>query len=414
VWLFEAPLLNPQCIGAMPTLSAIFSWASLALFKASALHHTSYASVGPGANGTMSSYTTTWLELSRASVDVIPEPAEMRGEAPTQTGKQWTLFSGAVPGEVPNTIGPEAFEMSLDNPVAARCAPGDTSKFFFNVTTPMMSAFLVQAKEERQRADAAIVVMPGGGFDFVAWEKEGTKIAVWLNSLGISAFVLKYRVPVRQGQEQTHLAAVQDAQRAVSLIRYHAAELGLNKSRIGTMGFSAGGELAVLLSQSPTRLYPVADDADKESFIPNFQMLIYGMASGEMLVSTDNWAAHESPPATFLASAEDDQCVPAAAVTATSEMLKSEGALVDIHMYPSGRHGYGDCSMYTESGDWSSVCEWTHRAEDFINEVVLQRAPPSLISRQVHTLEERGDDSQNITTGVRKVVLGHAAKQTTA
>jgi len=398
----------------MPTLSAIFCLVSLSLFQASALHQKSYASVGPGAEITTSSYTnaTNWLELSRASVDVIPGPAKMRGEAPNRTGEEWTLFSGAAPGEVPNTIGPEEFHNSLDNPIAARCAPGCQSKFFFNVTTPFVSAFLVPAEDERQRTDAAVLVVPGGGFDFVAWEKEGAEIAVWLNSLGITAFVLKYRVPIRQGQEQTHLAAVQDAQRAMSLIRYHAAELGVNKSRIGTIGFSAGGQLAVMLSDSRTRLYPVVDDADKESFLPNFQMLIYGLAPIEDFINPDS---HEPPPpATFLASAQDDPCVPPEVVVATAGMLEREGALVDLHMYPSGGHGYGDCAMYTTSGDWSAVCEWTQRAEEFINEVVFQRAPPSLISRQVRTLEERGDDSQNIPRDVKKAVSEDAAKQHTA
>jgi len=122
---------------------------------------------------------------------------------------------------------------------------------------------------------ACIIICPGGGYGKLAWNKEGTEVATWLNTLGVEAVVLKYRVPRRKNREK-HDAPLQDAQRAVSLVRHHAKEWGLDPKRIGVLGFSAGGHLsATALTNYDKRHYKSVDAVDKASCRPDFGVLIY-------------------------------------------------------------------------------------------------------------------------------------------
>src|SRR4029079_15252238 len=141
-----------------------------------------------------------------------------------------------------------------------------------NVSIPTVSLYR-PAKEKD--TGASVIICPGGGHHILALNHEGTETAEWLTTLGITGIVLKYRVPTRTPDGQRWLAAVQDAQRAVSLVRAKAKEWELDPQRIGILGFSAGGETAGLTAYFADRQYAPIDDVDKVSFRPDFAMLIY-------------------------------------------------------------------------------------------------------------------------------------------
>src|SRR5256885_11941702 len=139
-----------------------------------------------------------------------------------------------------------------------------------NVSEPTITIY----RPEKNDSGCAVLVCPGGAYHILAMDLEGTEVCDWLNSIGVTAVLLKYRVPTRKGDEQ-HIGPLQDAQRAMSLIRGHASEWGVNPKRVGILGFSAGGHLsAVTSSQYGKRAYEAIDDADRESCRPDFTVLI--------------------------------------------------------------------------------------------------------------------------------------------
>src|SRR4051812_24466462 len=141
-----------------------------------------------------------------------------------------------------------------------------------NVSKPSIT--IMKAPDEKNTG-ATVVIFPGGGYNILAWDLEGTEVADWLNENGVNAIVVKYRIPKRAGQE-TYVAPLQDAQRAVGLVRANAKEWGLDSDRIGILGFSAGGHLsATLAAHIEERTYSKVDAADDVSCAPNFMLLIY-------------------------------------------------------------------------------------------------------------------------------------------
>lgn len=284
----------------------------------------------------------------------------------------WVLFpEGRVPYEQPGLFASENVYGPPDpnNAVGKMCAPHDTTWWTYNVTVPLMKPFIV-SQDTPGRSDVAVIVLPGGGFDFLAEEKEGVDVAKWFNSIGISAFVLRYRVPERsplQGQGD-HWAATIDGQRAMKVLRSQAPQLGINPNRIGVIGFSAGGQLAQLITHKTQRMYPRIDDADDLSHRPDFQMLIYAAAA-------PLWPREiAAAPATFIAVAEDDQCTPPLSIMPYYLTLEVTGAPPsELHVYPSGRHGYGTCRLWVERAEtFQDVCEWTVNARFFLSAQVFK------------------------------------------
>ncbi len=209
-----------------------------------------------------------------------------------------------------------------------------------NVSQPTLTIF---SPPKDQDSGTAVIVCPGGGYNILAWDLEGTEVCEWLNSIGVTGVLLKYRVPKRAGLEK-HTAALQDAQRAVGLVRSRAKEFGINPNRLGILGFSAGGHLAAAASTNyDARTYEAIDDADKVSCRPDFTLLIYtayltlkddgDKLAPEMKVTT------QTPP-TFLAMSQDD---PVRVETALFYCLALKNAKVpsELHIYPTGGHGYG-------------------------------------------------------------------------
>ena len=188
---------------------------------------------------------------------------------------------------------------------------------------------------------AAILVCPGGGYEILAYDLEGTEICEWLNEIGVTAVLLKYRVPRREGQPK-HLAPLQDAQRAIGYIRSHADELKIDPNRLGIMGFSAGAHLSAMVSNNYLkRAYPHIDEMDTVNTRPNFCALIYpAYLSGENFsLAPDVKVSRDTPP-TFLVQAEDDKSFINSSLF-YYYALKELDVPVSMHLYPKGGHGYG-------------------------------------------------------------------------
>jgi acetyl esterase/lipase len=238
-----------------------------------------------------------------------------------------------------------------------------------NVSKPTLTVYQPAAG---QATGTAVLVCPGGAYNILALDLEGTEVCSWLNSLGVTAVLLKYRVPRRAGLEK-HAAPLQDAERALGLIRSRAREWGLNPGRIGVLGFSAGGHLAAALSNAQTqRSYEPVDEADRVSCRPDFTVLIYpayltvkeegDKMAPELKISTN------TPPA-FVAMSQDDPVRVENAVF-YALALKKVSVPCELHLYPSGGHGYG----LRESKHL--VTTWPARAEEWMrSRDLLSRRP---------------------------------------
>jgi acetyl esterase/lipase len=190
---------------------------------------------------------------------------------------------------------------------------------------------------------AAVVVFPGGSYRVLAIDIEGTEVCDWLNGIGVNCVLLKYRVP-DSGPYPKSAAALQDAQRAIGMVRDHAAEWGIDPKRVGVLGFSAGAHLAAAVSTHyGRRLYPKVDAADDESCRPDFALVIYpgylAIAEKGMEFNPDVPVTAQTPP-TFLVQAEDDPVHVENAVEYFMQ-LKKAGVPAELHVYAQGGHGYG-------------------------------------------------------------------------
>lgn len=204
----------------------------------------------------------------------------------------------------------------------------------------------------------AVVVFPGGGYHILAMDLEGTEVCEWLNSIGVTALLLKYRVP----DPSPHTGPLQDAQRALGIVRSRAADWDINPHRIGVLGFSAGGHLAASLCCGyRKRLYTPVDGADSLSCRPDFAALIYPayLAAGDS-EWTLNPALHvtrDTPPA-FIVQTQHDPIGVNNSV-AYYRALEKEGVSAEMHLYEAGGHGYGlRPSIMPVSGWPLRLAEW--------------------------------------------------------
>jgi acetyl esterase/lipase len=256
----------------------------------------------------------------------------VRGSEPSKTIELW---NGTAPGDK----GDLGEEMDTTKPSDHMVAEKRVSRIG-NVSKPTIAIYKPAKAIDK---GTAVLVCPGGGYNILALDLEGTEVCDWLNANGITAVLLKYRVPKRKGLEK-HTAALQDAQRALGLVRFHAKEWGIAPGRIGVLGFSAGGHLAAALgSNCETRSYPATDEADAVSCRPDFTVLIY---PAYLTVKEENdKVAPElnitsSTPPTFIAMAEDDP-LRIETVLMYSVALKKAKVPFELHVYPSGGHGFG-------------------------------------------------------------------------
>jgi acetyl esterase/lipase len=240
-----------------------------------------------------------------------------------KNGEALPLWANGAPGS-------EA--MSSKSEVVATGKPGD-STHLSSIHNPSILVYL-PAKD--RATGAAMIVAPGGGHRFLSIDTEGTNVAEWLNSVGIAAFVLKYRLAREEGSPyKVEVHPYADAQRAIRTVRAHAEEWNINIAKIGIMGFSAGGEVAVLASTRYDSGKPdAADPIERQSSKPDYQILIYpGIRVEAVNVTKDT-------PPTFMLCADNDKG-PSNAIPALYLALKKAGVPAELHIYASGGHGFG-------------------------------------------------------------------------
>jgi acetyl esterase/lipase len=258
----------------------------------------------------------------------------------------------------------------------------------YNVSHPTLTMFAPPAGTANS---TAVIVCPGGGYVRLAVAKEGSEVTRWLNGLGVTVFLLKYRVAPYE-----HPAPLLDVLRAVRLVRSRAAELGINPARIGVFGASAGGHLAA----SAGTLFDAPEGRtgaplDKISARPDFLALIYPVITmGETNVHAGSRRAligeHPSPelvkrtsmelqagkdtPPTFIAHTEEDQSVPVENSLAFYQALRRAGVPVEMHLYEKGPHGFGLKPGLGPTSDWPKRCEEWMRFHGWLG------APPPVSS----------------------------------
>ena len=251
------------------------------------------------------------------------------------------------------------------------------------VTRPTLTVFLPAAGKGN---GTAVVICPGGGYTHLAMTHEGTDVARWLNSLGIAAFVLKYRLPSDETMVDKTIGPLQDAQRAIQLVRQRAGEWGVDAGKVGILGFSAGGHLA---STAGTHfLQTTISNSGQVSLRPDFMILLYPVisfsdsichwGSRENLIgkhpdpalvvaySNERQVTAQTPP-TFIIHAEDDKTVPVLNSLGFYEALVQHGVPAELHVYPKGGHGWGMWNSLSkeqwpdECASWMEVNGWLKR-----------------------------------------------------
>ena len=228
-----------------------------------------------------------------------------------------------------------------------------------NVSNPTLTLYTPKDKN----TGAAVVVFPGGGYRILAIDLEGTEVCDWLNSAGITCILVKYRVP-EAGPYPKSSAPLEDAQRAVGIVRAHAAEWHIDPSRIGVLGFSAGAHLAAALSTHfDHRLYDPIDASDKLSCRPDFAVIVYpgylALAEQNFAPNADIHPTAQTPP-TFLVQAEDDTVHVENSVVYFLA-LKNAKVPAELHIYSQGGHGYGLRRTELPVTTWPQTVEiWLH------------------------------------------------------
>jgi acetyl esterase/lipase len=275
------------------------------------------------------------------------------------------LWPGKVPGNLP-TRGKETSRVHQSPLVGP-------TKLITNVTRPTLTIY--QPPKEKNTG-TAMVICPGGGYWDLYWELEGEEVAAWLNSVGMTGIILKYRCPRTPGEAEREPAAGPqlDAQRAVSLVRSRAAEWGIDPKRIGIIGFSAGGHLAIATATGfAKRKYEPIDAVDQVSCRPDFAVMCY---SGYLKAKDKNELApgiHIPPdtPPVFLAHASDDKISYGGSLSENSAVmylaLKSAGIPAELHIYATGDHDFGVRQNEKLPSSWTQLCVKWLRNQGMLN-----------------------------------------------
>jgi len=251
------------------------------------------------------------------------------------------LVSSIVMGSEPLNVWPDLAPRETTRQPGEKLPgrPGESPPItrVVNVTQPTMTVHLAA-----QPTGSGVVILPGGGFSRVVPDLEGTEAADWLNRHGVSAFVLSYRTTA-DSQAPGWVKPLQDAQRALALIRLRADKWGLRQDRIGLLGFSAGGQVAArLLSDGGKRTYDRMDEVDEVSHRPDFAILVYpwNMYDARKDALIEGVEVPKNCPPTFVVHTDDDRSSSLGAVLFYAG-LKKHGIPAELHVYGNGGHGYG-------------------------------------------------------------------------
>ena len=230
-----------------------------------------------------------------------------------------------------------------------------TTNHVSNVSNPEITVY----RPEKPNG-TSVIVAPGGGYMFLSYSFEGRQVCEWLNTLGVTAVLLKYRTPTRD-DVRNYEKPVQDAQRAIGIVRHHAAEWGLNPKRVGLLGFSAGGNLLGHVACDRTeRTYPQKPEYD-DPHGPDFGVMVYG---GGFLDRTGKskfmpgFSVPKDAPPMFFVVAHDDKNNPVEAATLYLEYKKLD-LPAELHIYTKGGHGFGMRNNKQPINEWPARCgEW--------------------------------------------------------
>ncbi len=320
-------------------------------------------------------YPGTWIDRrSQERIALLSAPAK----APAPPANPAAQPNGPIvinlwPGQVPDEtapIGPERTRLSpkLDR---TQVEVTEQTRLITSVSQPSITIFRPPAANN---TGTAILICPGGGYWDLYWQLEGEEVAAWLNTIGVTGVILKYRVPRRPDEPQGEPARrpLQDAQRALSLLRARAAEWGVDSNRIGVIGFSAGGHLAIsAATEFDRRAYQPVDDFDKTSCRPDFAIPVY---SGYLKAKDKDELAPglripSGAPPVFLVHGGEDLISPPEHSVVMYMALKRAGIPADLHIYSRTAHDFGVRPAARPYSGWTASCAEWMRGHGFLTPV---------------------------------------------
>jgi len=263
----------------------------------------------------------------------------------------------------------------------------------YQVGTPGFYAFF---PSEQENKGAAVLICPGGGYERLAYQISGMQLAKWFNTLGVSAFVLNYRLPNSPDIQKREIAPLQDAQRAMRVIRSNAEKWRIKPDKIGVLGTSAGGHLAANLGTATEDSAKIGDDLDKQSFAPNFMILIspvismgeYAHAGSKRNLLGANPSKEliekysmekqitATTPAAFIVHAADDKAVSPRNSLLFYNALLDKNISASLHIFPKGGHAIALRNNPGSTDTWTNLCEMWLIEMGFIPQVKNSQSNP--------------------------------------
>ena len=303
-------------------------------------------------------------QLGTALLVIVTFTAGAPRLAPAQTAwqpspghTQIPIWPGVIPDARP-VKGPEVSGTVVDSAGRPKLVGGKAWIYVDRVSQPTMTVY----SPVGSNTGAAVVVFPGGGYNVLAIDLEGTEACDWLTSKGITCVLLKYRVPcVKTGPYRDCRPALEDAQRTVGLVRFQAAQWHVDPHKIGVLGFSAGGHMVAALSTHfDKRLYPTRDAADTASCRPDFAIALYpghlAVPERAFALNPDIRVTSRTPP-TFLLQAEDDPVDPVENSLVYHAALRKAGIPAEMHLYVKGGHAFGLRRTTFPITEWPALVE---------------------------------------------------------
>lgn len=276
---------------------------------------------------------------------------------PSPGHTQVPIWPRVIPDAQP-VNGPEVAGTVVDVAGNPKLVAGKPWVYVDRVSQPTMTVYSPRGNN----TGVAVVVFPGGGYNVLAIDLEGTEACDWLTSKGITCVLLKYRVPcVKVGPYRDCRTALEDAQRTVGLVRFQAAQWQIDPRKIGVLGFSAGGHMvAAINTHFEKRLYPAVDAADSESCRPDFAVALYpghlAVPEKDFALNPDIRVTSQTPP-TFLLQAEDDPVDPVENSLVYFSALRKAGVPAEMHVYMNGGHAFALRPTESPITGWPQLVE---------------------------------------------------------
>jgi acetyl esterase/lipase len=298
--------------------------------------------------------------LSALLALALGAPRLVAAQAPWQPSgghSQIPIWPRRAPGAATMTK-PESSAVVMEAGGRPRLVGGKPRVYVANVSQPTMTVYPPVGRN----TGAAVLVFPGGGYNVLAIDLEGTEACDWLTSKGITCVLLKYRVPCAvSGPYRNCLSALQDAQRALGLVRSRAAEWHIDPHKIGVLGFSAGGHMVVTTSTHfDKRLYPAVDAADTVSCRPDFAIALYPghlAIRGRLATMNPDVRVTSRTPPTLLIQAEDDPVDPVENSLVYHAALRKAGVRTEMHLFVNGGHAFGLRRTTSPITEWPQLAE---------------------------------------------------------